>query len=133
MKREGALDKMRGLLNEQVKLVHWEFDPSIGFDEEFNAPEPASIHSVYTEALMPVLLYSWKDAIDRIKHRLIDVRTGEILCDDLPQVPDFERWTMPVGKHKGKTLSEIPEDYLQWASQNMSGNIKKRVQQFLKG
>jgi hypothetical protein len=43
-------------------------------------------------------------------------------------IKDFE---MPIGKHKGKKLSEIPKDYLDWANKNMSGNLKRKIEAYL--
>lgn len=33
--------------------------------------------------------------------------------------PHFDNYVYPIGKHKGKTLSEIPRSYLIWAEQNI--------------
>lgn len=34
---------------------------------------------------------------------------------------------MPIGKHKGKTISELPIEYLEWGAQNIiQKNIKAR-------
>lgn len=38
---------------------------------------------------------------------------------------------LPFGKHKGKKLSEIPKDYLEWAIKNMDGNIKRKIEVYL--
>ena len=44
-------------------------------------------------------------------------------------------WIMPIGKHKGKGLNDIAAldpNYLQWASENLSGNVQRRINEFLK-
>lgn len=43
------------------------------------------------------------------------------------------RFVMPIGKHKGKPLSEIPFSYLTWARDNMSGSIQRAVRGYLSG
>lgn len=43
-------------------------------------------------------------------------------------------WVMPIGKYKGKGLNDIAAtdpDYLRWASENLSGNVQRRVKEFL--
>lgn len=53
----------------------------------------------------------------------------------LPQPIDSEKlnaFTMPIGKHKGKRLAQIPVDYLVWAVQNISGkSINRHITAYL--
>lgn len=46
---------------------------------------------------------------------------------------DAARFVMPIGKHKGKALSDIPFSYLVWARENMSGSIQRAVRSYLAG
>ena len=48
---------------------------------------------------------------------------------------ELGEFKMPMGKHIGKTLDEIYEeapDYLEWAVKNLTGNIQRRIEEFLK-
>lgn len=48
------------------------------------------------------------------------------------QLDELKTFHMPIGKHAGKILEEIPKDYLQWAMDNFSQkNLKKRIKEYL--
>jgi len=51
----------------------------------------------------------------------------------LPQ--SVNKFVMPIGKHKGKQLKDIPNEYLQWAVQawidEKRKKIAKRIKEYL--
>lgn len=50
----------------------------------------------------------------------------------LPIHDDLGNFEMPFGKHKGKKLSEIPKEYLEWASNNFSeGPVLRKINDFM--
>lgn len=130
MKKADALVVLMKFAN-VLNVVEWEFD---GIDEgdEFKPPDLDALVGRVELVGNQLNLCSWKDSLGRIKHRLMDFNTHLVLLNDVPQVVSIDEWVMPIGKHSGKHLDEIPVDYLRWASENMKGNIQKRVLQFLR-
>jgi len=51
-----------------------------------------------------------------------------------PQDTDFNKFTMPLGKYKGKRLDEIKmqdPDYLRWAAENMHASLQRKIEKYL--
>lgn len=45
---------------------------------------------------------------------------------------DLRSFVLPIGMHAGKTLADIPLDYLHWAASNLSNrNLRQKVMSFL--
>lgn len=57
-----------------------------------------------------------------------------VLTEDAPYAPQIQAWldepivfdTMPMGKHKGKKLVDVPMDYWNWALANMDSLNEKK-------
>lgn len=43
----------------------------------------------------------------------------------------IENFVMPIGQYKGRSLADVPRDYLVWCSQNLKKNLAERIKEFL--
>ena len=49
----------------------------------------------------------------------------------IPVIHD-PKWPMPFGEHKGKPISKLPTDYLEWGVKTLKGSMQERFQLALK-
>ena len=57
-----------------------------------------------------------------------------LFIDDIEDKDKVAEYEMPFGKHKGEKLIDIPQDYLEWASNNLEkGTALRKINFFLYG
>lgn len=57
-----------------------------------------------------------------------------LFIDGIGDDEKIAEYEMPFGKHKGEKLIDIPQDYLEWASNNFEkGTALKKINLFLWG
>lgn len=68
-----------------------------------------------------ILEFPSVNGVDKLKQALniSPAETQEIITEEAPEeIVDEGLPIMPIGKYKGKSMDEIPENYLQWLSAN---------------
>jgi hypothetical protein len=112
------LEETVGQLPEWLVVRDWVYE-DIDPDLEFNPPD-LSVILKPDECPLTIRIVTWKDSLGRIKHSIEDFWTSKTIHRDIRQLKCAKTWTMPFGKHRGKTIDQIPNDYLDWAENNLN-------------